>query len=107
MNSRSEPNIIPEETETTYFMNRDGLMETTITCGGAGGLSTDPSMDGNRSAPSPPPPQNNVINPGLKNLVRDVQVNSINFNSILVDFHNLQSFMQQLSYLHNKINGLD
>ena len=53
-------------------MDPDGVMETAITTG----AGADQLLDGNRNNPSPPPPvqPNNVINPGLKNLVRDVQV---------------------------------
>ena len=56
-------------------MDPDGVMETTITTGGG----SDPLLDSNRNAPSPPPmaQQNNVINPGLKTLVRDVQVGPV------------------------------
>jgi hypothetical protein len=69
---RSEASVLADDTTLKFFMDPDGVMETTITSGGG----SDPLLDGARSAPSPPPPAqpNNVINSGLKTLVRDVQV---------------------------------
>ena len=72
--------MIAEDTTLKFFMDPDGVMETTITSGSG----SDALIDGHRNPSPPPPQQNNVINPGLKNLVRDVQVllNNVSTNSM-------------------------